>query len=99
MTAVQQACFALLLSAFVIQGVYSSDSNPVYNLVPLAIPINNSADQTFQIEFNTQAQEGEFEYEWESYDGWYNNLAHPDWGGAGKFVVFVVLQVEKHFAS
>lgn len=23
-------------------------------------------------------------YEWEGYDGWYNNPAHPDWGGAGK---------------
>ena len=22
-------------------------------------------------------------YEWEGYDGWYNNPAHPDWGGAG----------------
>ena len=21
--------------------------------------------------------------EYPSYDGWYNNLAHPDWGGAG----------------
>ena len=28
------------------------------------------------------AAEGEYEYE--SYDGWYNNPAHPDWGGAGK---------------
>lgn len=26
----------------------------------------------------------ENEQEWEGYDGWYNNLAHPDWGGAGK---------------
>ncbi|XP_065907299.1 dual oxidase 1-like [Dysidea avara] len=26
------------------------------------------------------AEEGEYEYE--SYDGWYNNPAHPDWGGA-----------------
>ncbi|PIK44178.1 dual oxidase 1 precursor [Apostichopus japonicus] len=24
----------------------------------------------------------EMEQEWEGYDGWYNNLAHPDWGGA-----------------
>ena len=24
------------------------------------------------------------EYEYESYDGWYNNPAHPDWGGAGR---------------
>lgn len=27
------------------------------------------------------------EYESESYDGWYNNKAHPDWGGAGKLKV------------
>jgi len=24
-------------------------------------------------------------FEWESYDGWYNNLAHPEWGGAGEY--------------
>ena len=24
--------------------------------------------------------------EWEGYDGWYNNPAHPDWGGAGNVV-------------
>ena len=24
------------------------------------------------------------EREYEGYDGWYNNKAHPDWGGAGK---------------
>ncbi len=22
-------------------------------------------------------------FEWEGYDGWYNNPAHPEWGGAG----------------
>ena len=25
----------------------------------------------------------ETHYEAEGYDGWYNNRAHPDWGGAG----------------
>lgn len=25
-----------------------------------------------------------FYYEWEGYDGWYNNPSHPDWGGAGE---------------
>lgn len=25
-----------------------------------------------------------FDYEWEGYDGWYNNPSHPDWGGAGQ---------------
>ena len=23
--------------------------------------------------------------EYEGYDGWYNNQAHPDWGGAGRY--------------
>lgn len=25
-------------------------------------------------------------YEWEGYDGWFNNPAHPDWGGAGMYL-------------
>ena len=28
----------------------------------------------------------EVHFEWENYDGWYNNPAHPEWGGAGKFI-------------
>ena len=24
------------------------------------------------------------DFEWEGYDGWYNNPAHPEWGGAGE---------------
>ena len=27
---------------------------------------------------------GEEHVEYPPYDGWFNNLAHPDWGGAGK---------------
>ena len=27
----------------------------------------------------------ETHYEWENYDGWFNNPAHPEWGGAGKY--------------
>ena len=31
-----------------------------------------------------EANDGELPgFEWEGYDGWYNNPAHPDWGGAG----------------
>ena len=31
----------------------------------------------------------ETHFEWENYDGWFNNPAHPEWGGAGKlFGVF-----------
>lgn len=33
---------------------------------------------------NTIISDEEY-YEWEGYDGWYNNPAHPEWGGAGEF--------------
>ena len=26
-------------------------------------------------------------YEWQGFDGWYNNPAHPEWGGAGGFYI------------
>ena len=32
-----------------------------------------------------QADHDRFEQEWEGYDGWYNNPAHPEWGGAGAY--------------
>jgi tryptophan-rich sensory protein len=28
------------------------------------------------------------------YDGWYNNLAHPDWGAVGEFFFVVVDFIE-----
>ena len=31
-------------------------------------------------------------YEFPGYDGWYNNRAHPDWGGAGKICIKLVVQ-------
>ena len=44
-------------------------------------------------------EEGErhylFDYEWEGYDGWYNNPSHPDWGGAGEllWLIHAVLRI------
>lgn len=32
----------------------------------------------------------ETHYEAEGYDGWYNNRAHPDWGGAGKICAIMI---------
>ena len=53
-----------------------------------------SAQQTFAEEFHEElrdafdnsnrSDEDYLHFEWEGYDGWYNNPAHPDWGGAGK---------------
>lgn len=37
-------------------------------------------------------EEGEY-YEWEGYDGWFNNPAHPEWGGAGKSLAAEVLKI------
>lgn len=58
----------------------------------IAIVASGSA-QNFLEEFHADLQEAfdnshrddeEYQYfEWEGYDGWYNNPAHPDWGGAG----------------
>jgi hypothetical protein len=28
-------------------------------------------------------------YEKPRYDGWYNNLAHPDWGSVGKLTIWI----------
>ena len=33
------------------------------------------------------------EWEWAGYDGWYNNLAHPDWGGAGNTFPFNIISL------
>ena len=27
------------------------------------------------------------------YDGWYNNLAHPDWGSVGKYRQYYILLI------
>ena len=40
-------------------------------------------------EENGVREEYQFYYEWEGYDGWYNNPSHPDWGGAGELLCTV----------
>ncbi len=43
---------------------------------------------------NRTHEESEIEYEgseieYEGYDGWYNNRAHPDWGGVGMSIFLI----------
>lgn len=55
---------------------------PTYTLQTF-IQVDNSEDRgriTANISVST---ENEY-FEWESYDGWFNNPAHPEWGGAGE---------------
>jgi hypothetical protein len=61
---------------------------PTYTLQNY-ITVDNSADRNTKNFSRTTANAAQVfshvEYfEWESYDGWFNNPAHPEWGGAGK---------------
>jgi hypothetical protein len=85
----------LLLLAFVCAASAQSYSPPGSELGPTytlrtKIPINNTRDQinvNMRISNNDQLELNydETHYEWENYDGWYNNPAHPEWGGAGEY--------------
>ena len=75
MAALQACLFMLAYSTRVLA------EGPVYELAA-NIDIDNSVSRSdFNLMFDT---DGRY-YEWESYDGWFNNPAHPEWGGAGKF--------------
>ena len=55
---------------------------------------NNTADRqniNDKIRFN-ESLSAQIYFEWQGYDGWFNNPAHPDWGGAGK--LHIILSVE-----
>ncbi len=77
-----QTTLVLLLAALS-AAQSGSLPGPTY-LLENFIAINNSA---YQQAVKTRAQESFSTtpyYEWEGYDGWFNNPAHPEWGGAGK---------------
>ena len=68
---------------------------PVYQLAESAnigatLTVNNEADQSAK-NLTTDPAGRHYQffsdveyYEWQGYDGWFNNPAHPEWGGAGK---------------
>lgn len=74
--------FLLLLLIFLTAG--SANLGPTY---VLRAQINVSPSNRMDREANDFATMDVFSnisyYEWEGYDGWFNNLAHPEWGGAG----------------
>ena len=72
----------------VLDEVPGSELGPVYKLQRSIQEDLNLADQdTIKRDLNVSGIIGaneEISYEWETFDGWYNNPAHPEWGGAGK---------------
>ena len=92
MSAFLQTCVLILAFAVCISV---QQLGPVYVLEESArMSINNTADQRSRGLSTATPGEGHFTffepdnmyYEWESYDGWFNNPAHPEWGGAGKYL-------------
>ncbi len=89
-------CLLLLACATVglaqiLGNVPGPELGPVYllNTEILRNPELNRADRVrimerINVTDSIQVGEPEVHYEWENYDGWYNNPAHPEWGGAGK---------------
>ena len=82
-----KACLLVLAfaSAAMAQGYTGPLSEPLYTLENyITLPTNNTADRD-AVETNVGLVfNNETHYEWEGYDGWFNNPSHPDWGGAGK---------------
>lgn len=83
MSVLLRATLVLLLVA-----AATAQLGPTYNLRK-EIDIDNYEDRREKNFSSTTASvESAFSnvkyYEWESFDGWFNNPAHPEWGGAGK---------------
>ena len=77
-----RACLLLLAWGTL---VVRAQLGPVYVLTA-ENNINNTADRdptNFAVNRASYFSVNEY-YEWESFDGWFNNPAHPEWGGAGK---------------
>ena len=84
-------CLLLLACATVglaqiLGNVPGPDLGPTYTLQTFINPNLNEMNRTqIMTRINlTSISNLEVHYEWENYDGWYNNPAHPEWGGAGK---------------
>ena len=84
MAVLLQTTLLLILAAFSAAQTAGRNLGPTY-MLNITITVDNSADRQVK---NFSATAGTFSdvpyYEWESYDGWFNNPAHPEWGGAGK---------------
>ena len=74
--------------AQILGNVPGPELGPTYTLQTY-IDIMNDPDRTtimnrINLRGSIEVDDPELHYEWENYDGWYNNPAHPEWGGAGK---------------
>ena len=78
-----KTCLLLLACAtFAMAQSAGRNLGPTYTLQTyIRLTPNNSVDRAPYL-FTGFSNRTHFE--WENYDGWYNNPAHVEWGGAGK---------------
>ena len=87
------AC-VMLAEGQILGNVPSQDLGPVYKLRrfirrDLNLAIREEIVERLNLS-EVVSSSTETHFEWEGYDGWYNNPAHPEWGGAGKSAVFQI---------
>ena len=59
--------------------------------------VNRSTIHIQRIDFLDYTLRGEaLLYERQRYDGWYNNMAHPEWGAVGKYRLDSISIANKH---
>ena len=80
----------ILVLFFVAAAAAQGLDEPAYTLQTyIRLTDDNFQDrQLFNFSSNTTKMDNIFSedktfFEWEGYDGWFNNPAHPEWGGAG----------------
>ena len=95
------ACASLGM-AQILGSVPGPELGPVYTLqkfIPTGLNSDDRMDLMNRLNVSGVVKSStETHFEWEGYDGWYNNPAHPEWGGAGKFAkIFLALVVLSFF--
>lgn len=96
MAVLLQTTLVLVFAALAAAQSSGVNLGPTYTLQN-TININNFADRqatNFSRDRTTiRSTFSDVEYyEWEGYDGWFNNPAHPEWGGAGKPLIVEQVQ-------
>ena len=87
-----KTCILLMAFTAVSLAQYLPTPQPSYGGPNAVINVDNSAARN-TIEAESGLPNAIYEeeyYEWEGYDGWYNNPAHPEWGGAGELFLLLV---------
>ena len=88
----------LLFAASRVTGEYGQRLGPTYVLqTSIDITPNNRMDRAVKNFSKMDVFSDVSYFEWEGYDGWFNNLAHPEWGGTGECIIkycYIIIPLE-----